>query len=134
MNGTGICDNKVKVKRTVPGNITHHEVKPSLSTPNNVLRTLKNRNKSAKNVSNFPSQVRHEEREALLHRTHNFETISILEDKFAPSHGNKGANQFHWWTWTVRIRTVAKVPIQVNLLDSFRVPIYQKIAKIFAIP
>ena len=34
-----------------------------------------------------------------------------------------------WWTWTVRIRTVAKVPIQVNLLDSFREPIYQKIAK-----
>ena len=34
-----------------------------------------------------------------------------------------------WWTWTVRIRTVAKVPIQVNLLDSIREPIYQRIAK-----
>ena len=35
-------------------------------------------------------------------------------------------HSYLWWTWTVRIRTVAKVPIQVNLLDSFREPIYQK--------
>ncbi len=27
-----------------------------------------------------------------------FETISILENKFAPSHEDKGANQFHWWS------------------------------------
>ena len=35
----------------------------------------------------------------------------------------------NWWTWTVRTHTIAKVPIQVNLLDSFREPIYLKLAK-----
>ena len=27
-----------------------------------------------------------------------FETISILENEFAPSQGDKSANQFHWWS------------------------------------
>ena len=33
-----------------------------------------------------------------------------------------------WWTWTVRIRTIAKLPIEVNLLNTAQEPIYQKIA------
>ena len=31
-------------------------------------------------------------------------------------------------TWTVRIRTIAKLPIEVNLLNTAQGPIYQKIA------
>ena len=33
-----------------------------------------------------------------------------------------------WWTWTVRIRTIAKLPIEVNLLNTAQEPIYQKIS------
>ena len=33
-----------------------------------------------------------------------------------------------WWTWTVRIRTVAKIPVEVNLLNIAQEPIYKKIA------
>ena len=33
-----------------------------------------------------------------------------------------------WWTWTVRIRTIAKLPIEVDLLNTAQEPIYQKIA------
>ena len=197
----GICDNKVKVRRTVLENIILHEVKQLLSTPKIVLRILKNvERKVRKLYSDFPNQIRQKEREliseerkltnfinfigegkgtislnqALLdteikidslkneigflnnayskviqaptnewigerlshiqnlldrkiersalvlrsvlgsielelvlperdrpyyiaHTT--FETISILENKFVPSHGDKGANQFHWWRW-----------------------------------
>ena len=34
-----------------------------------------------------------------------------------------------WWTWTVRIRTIAKIPIEVNLHNTAQLPVYQKIAK-----
>ena len=34
-----------------------------------------------------------------------------------------------WWTWTVRIRTVAKINFQVILLDTVEVPVYQKISR-----
>lgn len=37
---------------------------------------------------------------------------------------DNGPDSYLWWTWTVRIRTVANVPIQVNLLDSFRIRVY----------
>ena len=33
-----------------------------------------------------------------------------------------------WWTWTVRIRTIAKIPIEVNLLNIVQEPTYQIIA------
>lgn len=33
-----------------------------------------------------------------------------------------------WWTWTVRIRTIAKIPIQVNLMNSEKQPVYQQVA------
>ena len=196
----GICDNKVKVRRTVLENIILHEIKQLVSTPNIVHCILeKIERKVRKMYSDFPSQICQKEREliseerklanfinfigegkgtislnqALLdtenkidslkneicflnnayskviqaptiewieerlshiqkllersversamalrnllgpielepvllergkpyyiaHTT--FETISILEDKFAPSQGGKGANQFHWWS------------------------------------
>ena len=57
------------------------------------------------------------------------DTITLLENTPSEKDTDGGSTTLRWWTWTVRIRTVAKVPIQVNLLDSFREPIYQKIAK-----
>ena len=35
----------------------------------------------------------------------------------------------YWWTWTVRIRTIAELSIEVNLLRTEREPIFQKISK-----
>ena len=57
------------------------------------------------------------------------DTIALLENTPSENDTDGGSTTLRWWTWTVRIRTVAKVPIQVNLLDSFCEPIYQKIAK-----
>ena len=34
-----------------------------------------------------------------------------------------------WWTWTVRIRTVAELPFEVFLVDYSSTPKYQEIAE-----
>ncbi len=41
---------------------------------------------------------------------------------------DNGADSYLWWAWTVRIRTIAKIPIEVNLLNTAHQPVYQKIA------
>ena len=62
----GICDNKVKVRRTVLESIILHEVKQLLPTPKNVLRLSKNVESKVRNLySNFPNQIRQKERELL---------------------------------------------------------------------
>lgn len=44
-------------------------------------------------------------------------------------HADKGADSYVWWTWTVRIRTIAMTPFQCVLTGITEEPIYQLIAK-----
>ena len=41
---------------------------------------------------------------------------------------DNGADSYLWWIWTERIRTISKISIQVDLLNTVKEPVYQKIA------
>ena len=57
------------------------------------------------------------------------DTTALLENTPSENDTDGGSTTLRWWTWTVRIRTAAKVSIQASLLDSLQEPLYQKIAK-----
>ena len=62
----GICDNKVKVRRTVLESIILREVKKLLATPENVLSVLKDvEEKVRKMYSKYPKRIRQKERELI---------------------------------------------------------------------
>ena len=77
----GICDNKVKVRRIVLENIILHEVKQLLSTLKYVLRLLKNiERKVRKMYSDFPSQIRHKERELISEERELINFINFIDE------------------------------------------------------
>ena len=54
--------------------------------------------------------------------------IALFVISPSESNANDGLTTLRWWTWTVRIRTVAEIPIEIFLVDNSSLPIYQQIA------
>ena len=55
--------------------------------------------------------------------------IALFVISPSESNANDGLTTLRWWTWTVRICTVAEIQIRVPLVDNSLPPVYQEIAK-----
>lgn len=69
------------------------------------------------------------DQEAVLHRRSSIDAITLLEKLPSKVCADDGSTTLDWWTWTVRIRTIAMTPFQCVLTGISEEPIYQQIAE-----
>ena len=56
------------------------------------------------------------------------DTIALLENTPSEKDTDGGSTTLRWWTWSQRVRTVSKPPIEVHILDTLIQPLYQQVA------